>query len=62
MINNLKSIYDYEKTGAVPILGINGLVLKSHGSSSKISIKNALKVAEELHQFNLIKKFKKIAL
>ena len=62
IINNLKSIYDYEKTGAVPILGINGLVLKSHGSSSKISIKNALKVAEELHQFNLIKKFKKIAL
>ena len=62
IINNLKSIYDYEKTGAVPILGINGLVLKSHGSSSKTSIKNALKAAEELHQFNLIKKFKKIVL
>ena len=62
VINNLSSIYDYEKTGAVPILGINGLVLKSHGSSSKISIKNALKAAEELCQFNLIKKFKTIAL
>ena len=62
VIDNLKSIYDYEKTGAVPILGINGLVLKSHGSSSKISIKNALNAAEELHQFNLIKKFKTMAL
>ena len=57
-INDLKSIYDYEQSGAVPILGINGLVLKSHGSASKISIFNALKNAQKLFNVNLIDKFK----
>ena len=57
-IESLKSVYDYEQTGAAPILGINGLVLKSHGSSSRISIFNALKTAERLSSVNLISKFK----
>ena len=57
-IESLKSVYDYEQTGAAPILGINGLVLKSHGSSSRISIFNALKTAEKLSSINLISKFK----
>lgn len=56
-IKNLKSIYDYEQYGATPILGINGLVLKSHGSSSKVSILNALKIAKNLSNINLINKF-----
>tara|TARA_Y100001936_G_C15922405_1_gene584829 strand:- start:27 stop:986 length:960 start_codon:yes stop_codon:yes gene_type:complete len=56
-IESLKSIYDYEQTGAAPILGINGLVLKSHGASSRISIFNALKTAERLCSINLISKF-----
>tara|TARA_B100000945_G_scaffold8630_2_gene7027 strand:- start:601 stop:1560 length:960 start_codon:yes stop_codon:yes gene_type:complete len=58
IVNNLKSIYDYEQYGAAPILGVNGLVLKSHGSSSKISIFNALKNAQKLCQVNLLSKFK----
>ena len=56
-IESLKSVYDYERTGAAPILGINGLVLKSHGSSSRISIFNALRTAEKLSSINLISKF-----
>ncbi len=56
-IKNLKSIYDYEQYGATPILGVNGLVLKSHGSSSKLSIFNALKVAKRLTNVNLINQF-----
>ena len=56
-IESLKSVYDYEQTGAAPILGINGLVLKSHGSSSRISIFNALKTAEKLSTIDLISKF-----
>ncbi len=56
-IESLKSVYDYEQTGAAPILGINGLVLKSHGSSSRISIFNALRTAEKLSSINLISKF-----
>ena len=57
-IESLKSLYDYEQTGAAPILGVNGLVFKSHGSSSRISIFNALKTAERLSSVNLISKFK----
>tara|TARA_B100000700_G_scaffold128340_1_gene143755 strand:- start:166 stop:1116 length:951 start_codon:yes stop_codon:yes gene_type:complete len=56
-INNLKSLYDYEQYGAVPILGINGLVFKSHGSSSKTAIFNALKIIQKVHEINLINKF-----
>ena len=56
-INELKSIYDYELVGATPILGINGLVLKSHGSSTEKSIYNALKSAKKLIEINLISRF-----
>lgn len=61
-IDDIKKLYNYEEYGATPILGIKGLVLKCHGSASKLSIKNALKAAEKLHKFNLINKFKKISL
>ena len=61
-LNSIKKMYNYEEYGATPILGIKGLVLKSHGSSSKLSIKNALKTAEKLHKFNLINKFEEISL
>ena len=61
-IDDIKKIYNYEEYGATPILGVKGLVLKSHGSSSKLSIKNALKTAEKLHKFNLINKFEKLSL
>ena len=57
IINNIKKIYDYEEYGATPILGIKGLVFKSHGSSSKVSIKNALKTAIKVYKIDLINKF-----
>ena len=43
--------------GATPILGINGLVLKSHGASTKVSIYNALKSARKLIKIDLVNKF-----
>ena len=61
-LDAIKKMYDYEEYGATPILGINGLVLKCHGSASKTSIKNALKTAKRLHKFNLINKFQKLSL
>lgn len=36
---------DYTEHGAAPLLGIDGLVLKSHGSSDAKSIKNAVRQA-----------------
>lgn len=36
---------DYSEYGAAPLLGINGMVLKSHGSSNATAIKNAIRQA-----------------
>ena len=45
---------DYEEHGSTPFLGVNGIVMKCHGSSSVKSIKNALKSATKAHNENLI--------
>ena len=60
IINNMKKTYDYEEYGATPILGIKGLVFKSHGSSSKIAIKNALNTALDVYKLDLINKIQSI--
>lgn len=36
---------DYNEHGAAPLLGVDGLVLKSHGSSNALAIKNAVRQA-----------------
>ncbi len=47
--NNLKAFkqkLDYSEYGGAPLLGINGLVVKAHGSSDAKAFKNALKYAQ----------------
>ena len=56
-INHIRELYNYEKYGAAPILGIKGLVFKSHGSSSQVSILNALKAAKKAYLIDLQNKF-----
>ena len=53
-IENLKNIFNYELSTI--LLGLNGIVLKCHGSSSYKSFKYAIEEAEELHKLKLIKK------
>lgn len=38
----LKSDFDYEEYGGAPILGVNGAVIKIHGSSTASAVKNAI--------------------
>jgi phosphate acyltransferase len=54
VIKDLKSNLDYEEYGATPFLGINGIGLKSHGSTTKKGIKNALIAAQKAFEENLI--------
>ena len=54
VLGNLKKKYDYEEHGGTPLLGINGIVMKCHGSSSKRSIKNAIIAVKKIHDANLI--------
>ena len=53
-INNLRKLFNFESSTL--LLGINGIVLKCHGSSSKESFKNAIIESKKLHQSQLIKK------
>ena len=38
----LKDDFDYESYGGAPILGVNGPVIKIHGSSTASAVKNAI--------------------
>ena len=46
--SELRRNYDYEEYGGVPLLGVNGISIICHGSSSGKAIKNALIVAEQM--------------
>lgn len=51
-----KKIYDYEETGGAPLLGVNGVSIIAHGSSSSKSICNALKTAVQCVEGQIIHK------
>lgn len=48
---------DYQTHGGVPLLGVNGISIIGHGSSSPLAIKNMILRAKEMHDKNLIMKF-----
>ncbi|MBU1098889.1 MAG: phosphate acyltransferase PlsX [Bacteroidetes bacterium] len=48
---------DYQSHGGVPLLGINGISIIGHGSSSPLAIKNMILRAKEMYDKNLIQKF-----
>ena len=45
---------DHEEHGATPLLGINGVIMKCHGSSTAKGIKNSLIAAQKTVEENLI--------
>lgn len=48
-IVNIKSQFDYTEVGGAPFLGINGIMIKAHGSSDAKAIKNAIRQAKLLY-------------
>jgi glycerol-3-phosphate acyltransferase PlsX len=44
----LKKTFDYAEYGGVPLLGVNGVVIICHGSSSPKAIRNAIYEAEKI--------------
>jgi glycerol-3-phosphate acyltransferase PlsX len=44
---NLKKRTNYEEYGGSPLLGVDGICIIAHGSSSPKAIKNAIRVALE---------------
>ncbi|MGE5806394.1 MAG: phosphate acyltransferase PlsX [Ignavibacteria bacterium] len=57
--NSLKEIlreFDYQEYGGVPLLGVNGISIIGHGSSTPKAIKNMVLRAEEMHKKDLVSK------
>lgn len=52
-LRQLKKKMDYKEHGGAPLLGLNGLVVKCHGSSDVVAVKNAVRQARIAIQGNL---------
>ncbi len=46
-ISRIRERFDADSYGGAPLLGLNGNVIKAHGSSGEFAIKNAIRVAAE---------------
>ncbi|WP_338555883.1 phosphate acyltransferase PlsX [Paenibacillus sp. KS-LC4] len=44
-LRKLKNKMDYKEHGSAPLLGLNGLVMKCHGSSDEVAVKSAIRQA-----------------
>ncbi|MBB3109353.1 glycerol-3-phosphate acyltransferase PlsX [Paenibacillus phyllosphaerae] len=53
-LQSLRAKMDYKEHGAGPLLGVNGLVLKCHGSSNDVAVKNAVGKARIAIQNKLV--------
>ena len=52
-MDEFKKKVDYSETGGAPLLGVNGVVIIAHGSSTPKAIKNAINRARELSEKNI---------
>lgn len=57
-INEISETMDYKSTGGAMLLGVNGVVVKAHGSSDSFSFKCALDVAKKLAEHHVVEKIK----
>ena len=54
-LRKLKSFMDYAEYGGAPLLGVNGGVIKAHGSSNSKAIKNAINQGIKFAQGNVLR-------
>lgn len=54
-LKRIKKMTDYKEVGGAPLLGLNGLVIKAHGSSDQRAVYNAIRQARTALQHDLIK-------
>jgi glycerol-3-phosphate acyltransferase PlsX len=53
-LKGIKKLMDPSEEGAAPLLGVNGLVFIGHGRSDSLAIKNAVRVAKNAVQADVI--------
>ncbi len=54
VLKEIQNTLDHEEHGATPLLGINGVVMKCHGSATARGISNSLLAAQKTVEENLI--------
>jgi len=52
-LDRIRAVLDYDAVGGAPLLGVNGVTIIAHGSSSPKAIKNAIRVAAEAAKKNV---------
>ncbi len=57
-MQKLKSMMDYSEYGGAPLLGVNGGVIKAHGSSDSVAIKNAINQGIKFAKGNVLEDIK----
>jgi glycerol-3-phosphate acyltransferase PlsX len=57
-LGRVKQILDPSEHGAAPLLGVNGLVFIGHGRSDAIAIKNAIRVAKEAAEADVLNRLR----
>lgn len=50
---DLKAIGNFEEYGGAPLLGINGILIKGHGSSTPKAVRNAIRIANDFAKHRL---------
>lgn len=55
----VKQRTDYDEYGGAPLLGVNGVAIISHGRSNKKAFMNALRVAAECHNLDLVERLRR---
>ncbi|MDR2182727.1 MAG: phosphate acyltransferase PlsX [Clostridiales bacterium] len=54
----LRKRFDYTEVGGAPFVGLNGLVVKAHGSSNAVAIKNAVKQCSKFIKADVVGKIR----
>ena len=49
---------DYKEEGGASLLGVDGIVIKAHGTSDARAFKNAIRQAKNFYDRNYLEKFK----
>ncbi|MCG7332723.1 phosphate acyltransferase PlsX [Salinicoccus roseus] len=57
-VQSIRDLLDYRHYGGAPLLGLNGHVLKAHGSSDSVAIVSAVKQAKRMAESDAITKIK----
>ncbi len=57
-LSGIRKVLDPSEEGAAPLLGVNGLVFIGHGRSDALAIKNAIRVAKNAAEANVLESIK----